>query len=245
MSTSLSWTITSALDGVLNSCDEVTATTLIARVRERADMVGSSFVTDANLYPLLTESHQKLHGMLVDALGESYSYNVTTFTTTASTDTYEMPCRFFKLYGVDMWIGDRAYALRPFTRADRNLLRNAGTSGSGSWRGNLPLYSLTGNNLKLYPLPSPDLTCDVIYAKGANLLTAGSDVVSYPNGWERFIVIDCAIQLILKEESSVGGLVEERAAIIREIEASKEQRDLANPKRTVDVFASEYGDYEW
>ena len=243
MSTSLSWTITSALDGVLNSCDEVTATTLIARVRERADMVGSSFVSDANLYPLLTESHQKLHGMLVDALGETYSYNVTTFTTTASTDTYEMPCRFFKLYGVDMWIGDRAYALKPFARADRNLLRNANVSGT--WRGSLPLYSLTGNNLKLYPLPTTGLTCDVIYAKGANLLTTGSDVVSYPNGWERFIVIDTAIQLLLKEESSVTGLISERDAIIREIEASKEQRDLANPKRTVDVFASEYEDFEW
>ena len=94
-------------------------------------------------------------------------------------------------------------------------------------------------------MPQAGLDCEVIYAKGANLLTTGSDVVSYPNGWERFIVIDTAIQLLLKEESSVTGLVAERDAIVREIETAKENRDLANPKRVTDVFAPDAGDIDW
>ena len=47
----------------------VTLTTLLARVRERADMVGSTFVADSanGLYAWINEAHAKLHGMLVEA----------------------------------------------------------------------------------------------------------------------------------------------------------------------------------
>ena len=52
----------------------VTLTTLRSRVRERADMVGSSFIADAatGLDAWINEANQKLHGMLVDAMGEEY-----------------------------------------------------------------------------------------------------------------------------------------------------------------------------
>jgi cell division protein FtsB len=69
--------------------------------------------------------------------------------------------------------------------------------------------------------------------------------VNYPNGWQRFIVIDAAIQALAKEESDVRTLVAERAAIIKEIEQTKEQRDLATPKRVVDLEVAESFIEDW
>ena len=214
-----------------DACVNITAGELATRARERADMVGSQFVTDARLYELLTESHQKLHGMLVDALGEEYAFELASFTTVGSQAEVAVPCSFFKLYGVDLEVNGKIRSLKPFNRASRNLYRNANSSSNHP-----PMYRLSGGNVTLYPAPPDGLEGQILYAPGATLLTLSTDVVSYPNGWERFIVIDTAIQMLIKEESSVTALVAERDRIVKEIEASKEERDLAAPKQVVDVY---------
>lgn len=229
-------------------CPTYTAITLAGlttRVRERADMVGSSFVSDATIYQWITEAHQKLHGMLVDALSEQYAYELSSFTTTFGQMDYALPSCFYKLYGVDMEINGRIVSLKPFTRAERNKYRNLDGNSSTP-----PMYSITGNLLKLFPVPPAGLSGEIIFAPQATRLELSTDEISYPNGWERFIVIDAAIQCLLKEESSVTGLVEERERIVREIEMTKEQRDLANPKRVTDVFEPDgyrnrWGDVDW
>ena len=221
-------------DAACVSCTNVTLADLTTRVRERADMVGSSFVSDSTIYVWITEAHQKLHGMLVDALGEEYKYEIASFVTATGQIDFAVPCCFYKLYGVDMEINGEVVALKPFNRAERNRYRNLDGSSSIA-----PMYSLSGNNLKLFPVPPAGLSGEVIYAPEATRLTLATDEVAYPNGWERFIVIDAAIQVLLKEESSVTALVAERDLIIREIKEAKENRDLANPKRVVDVFDTE------
>lgn len=221
-------------DAACVSCTNVTLADLALRVRERADMTDSSFISDTRLYELITESHQKLHGMLVDALREEYAYELASFTTAEGQIDFAVPCCFYKLYGVDMEINGRIVALKPFNRAERNRYRNL--NGSASYP---PMYSLSGGNLKLFPVPPAGLTGEIIYAPEATRLTLSTDEVSYPNGWERFIVIDAAIQCLIKEESSVTALVAERQLIINEIADTKENRDLANPQQVVDVYALE------
>ena len=208
----------------------VTLTTLRTRVRERADMVGSSFVADTatGLDAWINEANQKLHGMLVDALGEEYISSLSTTTTVAAQSDYTLPTGFYKLYGVDLSYHGVMRALSRYERAERNAFREINAEA-------LPRYSLVGGNLRLYPAPTGGLTLNILYAPEATTLTAGGDSVNYPNGWERFIVIDAAIQALLKEESDVSALAAERASIIREIEQTKESRDLANPKHVVDT----------
>ncbi len=226
MPTSFTFTLPAA-------CVNITAGELATRARERADMVGSSFVSDARLYEFLTEAHQKLHGMLVDALGEEYSFELASFTTVGGQAEVAVPCSFFKLYGVDLDIGGRIRSLKPFNRAQRNVYRNATSSGVVP-----PMYLLSGGNVTLYPEPPDGLEGQILYAPGATLLTLPTDLVAYPNGWERFIVIDAAIQMLVKEESSVTALSAERDRIIKEIEQTKETRDLAAPKQVVDVYTA-------
>lgn len=205
----------------------VTLTTLRTRVRERADMVGSSFVADSatGLDAWINEANQKLHGMLVEALGEEYVSSTSNFTT-AGTDI-SVPTGFFKLYGVDLDYQGLRRSLMPYVRNERNLYREANNS--------VPRYALIGSAIRLYPVPESGLTGTILYAPEATVLVNASDAVNYPNGWERFIVLDAAIQALLKEESDVRGLMAERNAVVTEIEQAKENRDLAMPKRVTDV----------
>lgn len=218
----------------------VTLTTLVARVRERADMVGSSFIADSatGLFAFINEANQKLHGMLVDALGEEYVSSSQAFTTIADQSDYALPSGFYKLYGVDLDYHGLMRSLRQYNRMERNLYRELHPEF-------LPRYLLVGGNLRLYPAPAAGLTGAILYAPEATVLTTGTDTVSYPNGWERFIVIDAAIQALAKEESSVSTLVAERDSIIREIESTKEMRDLATPKQVVDVTVLDTNAYDW
>lgn len=223
----------------------VTLTNLVARVRERADMVGSSFVADSanGLYAWINEANQKLHGKLVEALGEEYVSSTSALTLVPGTADYAVPSGFFKLYGIDLLIGGEYESLEPYMRAERNDYRNANRAVFQHNGYTLPRYALVGSNIRLYPVPNAALTGSILYAPEATVLTAGGDTVNYPNGWERFIVLDAAIQCLAKEESSIRDLVNERATVIAEIDAAKEQRNLANPKRVRDVtdYSYEYG----
>lgn len=203
-------------------------------------MVGSAFVADSatGLDAWINEANQKLHGMLVDALGEEYVSSSSSFTTLANTSDYAVPSGFYKLYGVDLDYHGVMRSLKQYTRAERNTYRELHPEY-------LPRYSLVGTNIRLYPIPTAGLTGAILYAPEATILTNSGDTVSYPNGWERFIVIDAAIQALAKEESDVRTLAAERAAIIKEIEQTKEQRDLATPKRVVDLEVAESFIEDW
>ena len=219
----------------------VTLTTLLARVRERADMVGSSFVADSanGLYAWINEAHQKLHGMLVDAMGEEYISSTATLTTVVSQSDYSLSALtggFYKLYGVGLPYQGDMRSLERYVRAERNVFRNRQPGGNYE----IPRYSLIGSNIRLYPAPSTVMAGEILYAPEATVLTAGSDTVNYPNGWEAFIVLDAAIQCLAKEESDTRTLAAERAAIVRQIELAKESRDLATPMRVVDTSNLDY-----
>lgn len=217
----------------------VTLQTLRTRVRERADMVGSSFVADSatGIDAWINEANQKLHGMVVDALGEQYVSSSAAFTTVTNQTDYTLPTDFYKLYGVDLFINGFWRSLLPLNNAERNAYRNAKSNGwfrrASGWF--MPRYQLVGNKLRMYPEPDGGMSGTFLYAPEATVLTLTTDSVTYPNGWERFIVLDAAIQALLKEESSPSGLIAERDRVVQEIQLAKENRDLGNPQQVVDT----------
>lgn len=193
-------------------------------------MTGSSFVADAatGLDAWINEAHQRLHGMLVDALGEEYVSSTSSFTTLAATSDYALPTGFYKLFGVDLEYHGIMRSLTRYERPERNAYREIRPEA-------LPRYSLVGSNLRLYPIPTAGLAGTILYAPEATVLVNAGDSVTYPNGWEKYIVIDAAIQALLKEESDTRALMAERERIEKEIREAKEARDMATPKRVVDV----------
>jgi len=215
----------------------VTLTTLRTRVRERADMVGSSFVADAatGLDAWINEGVQRLHGMLVDAMGEEYVSSSAALTTVVNQSDYALPTGFFKLYGVDYITRGETHSLVPYMRSERNIYKQPRLSPRGP-----PRYSLVGSNLRLLPAPQEVTTGAILFAPEATALVNASDAVNFPNGWERYVVLYAAIQALLKEESSASGLKQELAEVEKEIERTKEMRDLAMPKQVVDMDAVDF-----
>lgn len=210
----------------------VTLTELRSRVRERVEMVNSSFITDTStsLDAWINEANQKLHGMLVDAYGEEYASSTSTFTTVSGTTDYAVADSFFKLYGVELNYSGTWRTLLPYTRAERNAYRDNRTS---VWA--MPRYSLVGNYVRIYPEPQAGLTGTILFAPSPAKLQAGTDTVAYPNGWDRFIVLDAAIQALAKEESPTATLAAERDSIQKEIEKTKENRDISMPRQVTDM----------
>lgn len=196
-------------------------------------MVGSSFVVDSatGLYAWINEAHQRLHGLVADAMGEEYVSSTSSFTTSTSSD-FALPSDFYKLLGVDLEYHGIMRSLKRYEQAERNTFRELRPEA-------LPRYALVGSNLRLYPIPTAGLAGTIRYIPEATALTTGASTVNYPNGWEKYIVIDAAIQALLKEESPVSGLVAERERIEREIQQAKENRDLATPKQVVDVMLTD------
>lgn len=206
----------------------VTLATLRSRARERADMVGSSFVSDSGFNDWINEANQKLYSLIVDAFGEDYFRSTQSFTTVASQSDYPLPSDFYKLVGVDLSYHGIWRSLTRYERAERNTFRELKPEA-------LPRYAIVGSNLRLYPAPTAGLSGSILYIPEAPLLTADGNSVSYPNGWERYIVIDAAIQALIKEETNVNALLSEREKIEREIRDAKENRDMATPKQVVDT----------
>jgi len=202
-------------------------------------MTGSSFVADAatGLDAWINEANQRLHAMVTDALGEEYASSTSAFTTVSGTADYALPSGFYKLLGVDLEYHGIMRSLKRYEQAERNLYRELRPE-------TLPRYALVGGNLRLYPASTSGLAGSIRYVPEATVLASGTDSVSYPNGWEKFIVIDAAIQALLKEESSVTALVAERERIEREIRDAKESRDMATPKQVVDTTVVDF-DFLW
>lgn len=196
-------------------------------------MVGSTFVTDTvtSVDAWINEGVQKLHERVVSALESEYIESEATLTTVAGQSDYALPADFFKLYGVDLNIAGVARTLRPYNRSERNRLQ-------GSWVPwmDVPRYRIVNSTLRLYPAP-PAGTGKIFYAPTAALLAAGGDTVNFPNGWEKYVVVYAAIQMLMKEESSTTELRRELEAIEGELVEARANRDAAFPKSAVDTDA--------
>ncbi len=222
----------------------VTLTTLIARARQRADMPVAGFVADdANgIYAWINEGVQKLQELLVKAYGSEFVETSTTFNTVAGTTDYNLPADMLAFYGIDLSIGGLEFALLPYEQGERNLYKNQSALGSIRAR---PRYKLSGKAtgvIRLLPAPDGAYTARIWYAPSATLLTTGADTVNFPNGWERYVVVYAAIQMLMKEESDVRELRTELNKMEQELEEISQRRDADRPHHAVDVETVELDD---
>lgn len=213
----------------------VTLNKLVERTRSRADMPIVGFVSAQELIDWINEGYQALHEKLVSAYGEVYVSSSATLTSTSG--LAPLPAGFFKLLTIEMTIGGTVVTLLPYNLQERNAYRNA------VWGNTKPKYALVGNNISLLPVPSNGTQVSITYAPEATLLASGTDTVSFPNGWEKYIVAYAAKQMLDKEESDTSSLDRLLAQWNRELDDLKEARDAAMPKSSVDLDAVESDEY--
>lgn len=215
-------------------------TTLRARVREKADMPSTQFVTDTatSIDAFINEGIQKLHDKLIEAYDSDYVEKSVAFTYVPNVDL-SLPVDFYKLLGVDLNYGAGVVSLDKYNRRERNSFKNFSALGL---YGPMPAYKLTSvggiagtGALRFLPQPSAGATGVIWYSPQATTLTAGADTVNVPGGWERYVVAYAAMCCLDKEESDSSAMVRLLADMDDEFKAIINNRDAGQPTQSVDV----------
>jgi hypothetical protein len=190
--------------------------------KERVGMESSTFITDAEWNSYINASVQELYGMLIQAFGNDY-YTATPYqiTTDGTNERYALPTDFFKLLGVDLkWPGAPSgwVTLKPFAFQERN----AAQYGSGS------------------ATPASGQVIQIHYAPRIGALANDSDTLDGVNGWEEYVITDCCIKALAKEESDVSVFLAQKAALVARIQAEAENRDAGMPATVVDIHSQNF-----
>lgn len=213
-----------------------TLSDLRTRARQRADMVNSQFISDSELTSFINASYAELYDLLIQTY-EDYFVSSETFTLASSdAGVRALPSDFYKLKGVDYDLNGSYVTLYPYDWNTRNLRQQ---SVSSLYRRDFDLsYRVMGSNLRLEPRDNATGSFQLWYVPSYTALSADSDTVDSNitrNNWEEYIVIDTAIKMLAKEESSTNHLIYEKQQMVKRIEASAMDRDVDQPERISDV----------
>ena len=204
---------------------------------QRSDMVNSQFVTTAELDFYINNSATELYDILLASYGNDYFMaDGYTFNLISGQETYNLPNNFYKMAGIEILVGDKAYALDRFNFGERNYYRNSpyvAIYGTPSYR-----YRLFGNKIMFVPKPTGAYQMVLYYAPKMPVLTTGVNIdLSIIDGWTEYIVIDVAIKLLTKSGrlEELQPYVGQKMEIKQRLTEMKEYRDWGTADRVTDV----------
>lgn len=211
----------------------VTLSQLISRVRQRADMVGSSFVTDAEVTVYVNDALTELYDVLVREYGTENFISTHYFYTVASQNDYNLPTDFYRLAGIDVNPGDGYVELSKFNHSDRNLYANEQPFNSTVPR---MRYRLRDSTFELQPAPPDAYGSRVYYIPQITALAADGDTVdsSIVTGHIEYAVVTAAIKCLNKEESDISTLTAEQTMLRARIGDAAKSRDITLPDPVLD-----------
>lgn len=214
-----------------------TLSELRTRVRERADMVDSDFVTDSELNTYIQQSYRKLYNLIVTTFSDWYVEDPVEFTISSGNE-YTLPATFYKLIAVDFKLNGSWIEVKRYTMTERNRRT------SGAFRVFHPtiMYRLMNNKLRFIPTDNATGTYRYWAVNKPNVPTADSDTIEGENGWDEFVVLDAAIKCLNKEESDVSLLVLEQQQVKEDILINANSYDEGGSERVEDVHADRFDD---
>ena len=203
-------------------------------------MVGSTFVTDAELTSYLNLGFTELYDLVVSAF-EDYFTTSTPFTV-SSGNTYSLPADFYKLRALDFSANGTYQACREFQFNDRNKSQT-----DLAWMHNsLPArsYRVMADSLIIQPVQSATGSYLLWYVPAPTFLVNPTDTVPLSLskfGWDEYIVLYAAERMLSKEESSVTDVESERAQIAQRIQTMASNRQVDQSSQIQDVTGSTMG----
>lgn len=213
---------------------------LKTRVRQRADKVNSTYISDSELTNYINGSYAELYDLVVDSYEDYFIAGPTSFSLSSSDNgVYALPSSFYKLKGVDYSYGGTWVTVSPYTWADRNRHNQVSNPLVGPHRS----YRLVGSNLRIEPDDGATGDYRVWYVPSYTALSSDADVLDTiitRNNWEEYIVIDAAIKILAKEESNTAHLVYEKREMRQRIIDAAGERDVDQPESVSDVRRPSY-----
>lgn len=228
---------TDTLQGLSINPGETTVGNLILQSQQRCDRVNSQFITNQEWTSMISESRKELYDILIQAFGDDY-YIATpyTYTTDGGSTLYPLPADFYKLMGVEVALNpsdpNSWVTLKKFEFIQRNLWNypNAYTFyGITNLR-----YRLNGTNLMIVPIASANQTLRIWYGPRPSQLINTTDIVDCVSGWEEYIIADCCIKAMAKEESSTQVFEVQKQALLKRITEAANNRDVGEPETVSD-----------
>ncbi len=220
------------------------------QAQQRADRVGSNFVTLTEWNSYINMSLFELYDLLITAYGEEYfAAPFLSFTTTGSTQFYDLPNgtnysgapAFYKLLGVDLGLNNSSQpnngwvTVGKFNLIDRNAFYYPNTNSSQYGVFNMR-YRVFGSKIEFIPTPSASQYMRLIYIPRMTMLLQDTDITTAGvSGWLDYVIVDAAIKALAKEESDTSVLMAQKAALMKRIEAASMNRDVGQPDKISDT----------
>jgi hypothetical protein len=214
----------------------VTLGSLKLQARQRADQETSDFVSDSELNSYINSSLAELYDLLVAAYGEEYFLaDPFQIAVTSGTTDYALPTDFYKLKGVDAKITGSDYVnVRPFNFNERNRTQDESNLLYG---GTNLRYRIMGSKIKFTPKPSATTAVQIWYVPVSPTLVLDTDTFNDVNGFSEYVVVDAAIKMMQKEESDVSVLMNQKAQLMKRLEAMMSNRDAGSAESISDIYA--------
>ena len=219
---------------------------LVDRVRQRADMTGSAFVSDAEVISYINVAMAEIHDVLVTKFEDYYvsthQYTLPGSGSGLTAGQFALPDSFYKALGVDFDVGGVTYRLRPYHFQERAMYNSPGVVASTVTN---TLYHIQGESIRFIPAPTVSGTVTLWYVPEAEQYSTSESeymaktvydkapAVAY--GYEEYVVIDAAIKCLQKEESDVQVLLVPKQQQLERIEQAAGKRDAGESYSITDV----------
>jgi fibronectin type 3 domain-containing protein len=200
--------------------------------QQRADMVGSNFVTTSEWNLYINQAAFELYDLLVTEY-EDYFMKAPLLITTTGSQQYTLPNDFYKLLGVDLGLANNTTAwitLKKFQFIERNRYVYPQINSTFFGVFNLQ-YRLMGNTLFFIPTPSAGQFMQIWYIPKLTQLLADTDILTGISGWGEYVIVDAAIRAMQKQENDVSVLAAQKMMLIKRIEETAMNRDSGQPDK--------------
>ena len=189
---------------------------------------------------MVQDSIKGLYDMLIKNYEDYFTKSVN-FTSVANINTYSLrgiAPDFYKFMGVDYTdSGNRIFPLKKMLWREREKYTNY-TPGNN--QGFNLRYRLMGDNLVFMPLPTTSMLFHFHYIPIVVLPVADSDTFDFINGWDSYVLWDCVVKCLQKEESDVQVAMAERAGAEKRIMEMIQNRDANEADRILNLYDAPY-----
>lgn len=251
---------TSAQSTVPAPDGEMALLTLRQSAQEKADMVGSNFVTLVEWNKFINLACNELYDLLITSYEDYFMAPRARFNTIGGQSIYALPSgsnsfnnaagssftpdAFYKLLGVDLALNTSQNAfvtVNKFNLIDRNkyLYPNSGSTIYGAF--NLQ-YRALGSNIEFIPTPSAGQVIQLLYIPRLSPLIQDTDITTIGyGGWLNYVIVRAAKYALDKEESDTSKLDAELLFLKTRIEETAQNRDAGQP----DTISNVSGGGNW
>jgi len=228
-------------------------------VYQRADLVGSNFITLPEANNFINQALYELYDLLITIDEEYFIAPPIQFTAVANQSIYPLPDGaltftngytlatnyvappFYKFKGQDLGLNTAQNAfvtVNKFTFMDRNRYVFPNTASTLYGVFNLQ-YRLQGNNVMFIPTPSANQQLQMWYIPRLPQLVADTDLTTLGiSGWLQYVIVRAAKYMLDKQQSDTSSLDAELLFLKARIEETSANRDTSQPDRITDVRQS-------